>query len=290
MMAMDFSSENTVPARRKAGDTFRVNRMERIYDDAAGQPDVPHRHDYYTVIWVLQGEGWHRIDFEEYPLAPNHVFFVSPGQVHQMITQGRPYGWVITFSRDFLARNHIEEGFLLNVNLFRGYGDSPPLAITAEVAGQLEALMVQMEEVSKGTIAHKYAALGALLKLFLIYCNQVCSLPDDDFETATGPACVLRDFKSLVEQHFRTEHKVAAYADRLHLSAKYLSEVVKNLIGKSAKQYIQDRIVIEAKRLLRFSGSSVKEIAYDLGFEEPLHFSGFFKKCAGMSPSAFRES
>lgn len=287
---MDFLSDSAALARRKANNTFRVNRMERIYDDAAGKPDVPHRHDYYTVIWVLEGTGTHQIDFEAYPLAADHVFFVSPGQIHQITTDTRPHGWVITFSRDFLANNHIEEGFLLNINLFRGYGDSPPLAISQEVATQLEALMVQMEQVADGSMGHKYAALGALLKLFLIYCNQACSLHDDDFETATGPASILRDFKALVEQHFRAEHKVGGYAERLHLSAKYLSEIVKSLIGKSAKQYIQDRIVIEAKRLLRFTGSSVKEIAYDLGFEEPLHFSGFFKKCTGTSPSAFRES
>ena len=287
---MQTSGDTAALARRKAAQAFRVNRMERIYDDAAGKPDVPHRHDYYTVIWVLEGEGKHRIDFEEYDLAPNHVFFVSPGQVHEVITRTRPRGWVITFSRDFLARNHVEARFLLNINLFRGYGDSPPLVISPGVALQLEALMAQMEIVAGGNMGHKYAALGALLQLFLIYCNQACSLDEEDFETATGPACVLRDFKAEVETHFRSLHKVGDYAHRLHLSPKYLSEVTKSLIGISAKQYIQDRIIIEAKRQLHFTGRSVKEIAYDLGFEEPLHFSGFFKKCAGISPTAFRES
>ncbi len=75
----------------------------------------------------------------------------------------------------------------------------------------------------------------------------------------------------------------------MHISAKYLNQVVKSLIGQTAKAVIQEKIILNAKRELRFTEKTIKEIAYELGFEEPLHFSSFFKNCTGVSPSAFRE-
>ena len=100
--------------------------------------------------------------------------------------------------------------------------------------------------------------------------------------------CILRDFKHLVDARYHQWHKVNDYAAEVHLSPKYLSQTVKQFTGKSAKEFIQDRLVLEAKRLLLHTDLSVKEVAYKIGFEEPLHFSAFFKKKAGVSPSSFR--
>ena len=263
--------------------------MELIYDQAAGKIDVPHRHDYYTVIIIEEAEGRHVIDYQSYDLSPLQVYFVSPGQVHQMVTLSRPKGSVFTFSQDFLVENNIPESFITNINLFRQFGETPPLAIDETTFGRLSRILEEMEECLPLDLHYRNRALGALLQLFLIYCNNSCLLDPKQLDEEHSGVCMLRDFKALVNQNFAKWHKVGEYAPTLHITPKHLSHTVKSLTGKTAKELIQDRLTLEAKRLLFHTDLTIKEIAYRLGYEEPLHFSSFFKKQAGESPSQYRQ-
>ena len=93
-----------------------------------------------------------------------------------------------------------------------------------------------------------------------------------------------------METHYKTWHATSQYANELNITPDHLNRSIKSLIGKTAKEYIQARITIAAKRMLYFSDLSTKEIAYDLGFSEPANFSNFFKKCTGISPSEFKKN
>lgn len=126
--------------------------------------------------------------------------------------------------------------------------------------------------------------------MFLIYCNNTAALDTYQLDEDNPSVCILRDFNSLVAAQYARWHKVSDYADEIRISPKRLSQTIKSLTGKPAKAVIQDRLLLEAKRLLLHTELSVKEIAYQLGFEEPLHFSSFFKKKAGVSLSAFRNT
>lgn len=277
-------------AREKQHHSFGLKRMEEIYRLAGGKTDAPHRHDFYTIIWLQRGTGVHHIDFVSYPLSGNQIFFLSPGKVHQLDTPTEPFGWVMTFSREFLMLNHIEEDFLLNINLFRDFGETPPLEPDQVLVEKLDQIMVDMAAWYQDANRFSYRAIGSLLQLFLIHCNQICTLHQGEPEGMLSGAGILRQFRAHVEEQFRSVHKVGEYAEKQFITAKYLNQVVRSLTGKTAKELIQDRIVLEAKRMLRYSEDSIKEIAYALGYEEPLHFSGFFKKCTGLSPSAFRKA
>lgn len=264
---------------------FHLVQMGSIHDALQGKSNEPHRHDFYTILLIEQGKGQHLIDFQTYPIENNSVFFVGPGQVHQVDTSEKPKGWVIAFNRDFLAVNGISENFLVNINLFRQHGESPPLFPTKEVMGHLCRLMEEIQSIYQQNLLYKKEALGALIKVFLIYCNSICVMPNQaqDFSSQ-----LLSNFKKQVSRQFKQEHKVKFYAEQLHITAKHLNEVVKELTGYTAKEYIQDTIIMEAKRLLRLSSMTIKEIAYELGFATPSHFSAFFKKCTEQSPAKFR--
>ena len=138
-------------------------------------------------------------------------------------------------------------------------------------------------------LTYRSRALGALLQLFLIHCNNSSSVNPSHLDEENSGVCILRDFKHLVDEKYASWHKVNEYAAEVHLSPKYLSQTVKQFTGKSAKEFIQDRLVLEAKRLLLHTELSVKEVAYRIGFEEPLHFSSFFKKKVNISPTLFRD-
>lgn len=268
---------------------FDLKRMAAIYEAAGGRVDAPHRHDYYTILLVRDAEGHHMIDFERYPFEPPCVFFVSPGQVHQVVERRKSSGHVITFSPDFLGQNHIRASFISDINLFRDYGQAPPLRLDAPLLATLQQLIEHMEAYLASPHTYTYEAVGACLKLFLINCHHACDLNDAAHtQVVQAGLSILRDFKSVVEAHITAEHKVAFYADRLAVTPDHLNKTVKSMIGKSAKEYLQSRLIVEAKRKLVFTDLSAKEIAYELGFKEPAHFSNFFKKCTRQSVSAFR--
>ena len=107
--------------------SFGIFRMEDIYEEQNGEPDEPHRHSYYTVLIVNRGKGLHKIDFNTYDLQNRQVFFVAPGQVHQVIEKEKPIGFAMTFSNQFLVENFIPLSFIDSLNLFQNYGQSPPL-------------------------------------------------------------------------------------------------------------------------------------------------------------------
>lgn len=275
--------------RRKPSNKFLLQRMQTIQEQTGGKTDVPHRHDYYTVILVESAEGKHVVDYQTYYFGSKQVFFVSPGQIHQVLTYGIPQGWVFTFSRDFMAENNIPEQFISNLNLFRQFGETPPIELDSENFDRLKDIILMMESCVPRDLKYKTRALGAYLQLFLIYCNNTCSLELKELDEENSGICMLRDFKNLVDQHYMKWHKVGKYASEIHISPKHLSQTVKDMTGKTAKEYIQDRIILEAKRYLWHTNLSVKEIALNLGFEEPLHFSGFFKKRSKISPTSFRD-
>lgn len=274
---------------RKAKNNIVVLDMGQIYEKAGGKTDVPHRHDYYTVLLVEQAEGKHVVDYNQYQFAPLEVHFVSPRQVHQVILDKKPKGKAIVFDKDFLVSNNIPERFISNINLFRPFGDTPPLKIDPDSFKRLTRIVQEMEECLNLKLTYQTRALGALLQLFLIYCNNSTQLDNSQIDEEHAEICILRDFKQLIEERFKSWHKVKDYASEIHISPKHLSQTIKNVTGKVAKAHIQDRLLLEAKRLLLHTEMPIKEIAYSIGFEEPLHFSSFFKKQAGISPSKFRD-
>lgn len=286
-MTSQISATNHLSLRLSKKD-FNLQRMENIYEMAQGKADVPHRHDYYTTVLVDYADGFHSIDYKKYLFDKREVHFVSPGQVHQVINDSQPKGWVITFSKDFLVKNNIPESFISNINLFQRFGETPPLKIDQHTFNRLEIIIREIEACLPLELNYNYRALGALLQVFLIYCNNSKDLNPSQLDEENASICILRNYKQLIDEHYKSWHKVKDYASVMLISPKHLSQTVKNLTGVVAKDHIQNRILLEAKRYLLHTELSVKEIAYEIGFEEPLHFSAFFKKKEGISPSKFR--
>jgi AraC-like DNA-binding protein len=267
--------------------SFGISKMEETYARKKGKTDVPHRHNFYTVILTKEAKGKHLIDFQEYQLSPGQIYFIAPGQVHQLIEEAPSVGFAMVFSNDFLARNNIPISFIENLNLFHDFAIAPPLVLGEKEREQVDEHLDEIYQLHHSELKFKDEAIGSLLKLILIYCNNSCTLPPS---SSTENDLLLSQFKNLINQHYKELHSTQAYAEKLHISADHLNRVVKSQTGKTAKEHIQSRITVAAKRLLFFSSLSNKEIGYELGFSEPANFSAFFKKCVGLSPSDFRKT
>lgn len=268
---------------------IRIDELITAYEKSQGKPDEPHRHDFYTVLLVEKSQGKHLIDFNEYPFGEKQVFFVAPGQVHQVVDEIPPKGFAVLFSQSFLLRNNISEHFIHDLNLFHDFGYAPPVELSDESMQKICSYGSDMFTIQNNPKTFSSEALGALLKLILIECHQACTLPNDLFlQSENGKSSLIRNFKELIESNYQDWHGVQDYAENLNISTDHLNRVVKAQTGKTAKEHIQSKIVVEAKRLLYFSDMSSKEIGYLLGFSEPANFSAFFKKQTGSSPSNFQ--
>jgi AraC-like DNA-binding protein len=265
--------------------------MEEIHANIGNTPDIPHRHDYYTVLWAKNVCGLHYIDYVEYPIKPKSIFFVNPGQVHQVVTFGKPEGVVIMFTRDFLHQNMISEEFLINLGLFSDSDATPPLEVNDTFSSKLEIIVNNIKQVFRGNNPFRGDLLGAYLKVFLIECNNIAPIPEiENLQTFESGKNILKQFKALVEKYYKEWHKVSEYATNLNISPDYLNSTIKTTIGKTAKEFIQNRINLEAKRLGVHTQLSTKEIAFQLGFDDPSHFSKFFKKNEGQAFTEFRNT
>ena len=270
--------------------SFGIFRMEDIYEEQNGEPDEPHRHSYYTVLIVNRAKGLHKIDFNTYDLQNRQVFFVAPGQVHQVIEKEKPIGFAMTFSNQFLVENFIPLSFIDSLNLFQNYGQSPPLTPNKEQFEAIERFANQIFELHISDQNMKCLSIGSLLKLLLIECNNICCINPIEMDVDTTGDNLIRAFKKAVDKDYKKEHSTTYYANGLYITPDHLNRTLKARTGTTAKDYIQSRIITEAKRLLYFSDLSNKEIAYELGFNEPANFSAFFKKHTQLSPSNFKKN
>ncbi|NJB70493.1 AraC-like DNA-binding protein [Saonia flava] len=270
---------------------FGISRMEDIHEKHKGKADDPHRHDYYTVLLVKRADGKHIIDFKEHPLKQNQVFFIAPGQVHQVIEKNKSYGFSIVFSMQFLIENNISIQFIEDLNLFNFYGNYPPLSLSKEELEKLTHFSEEMIQLYKSSnVKFSTQAIGSYLKLFFIHCNNLCSLSSNEIKHNSPAHTILKKFKNLLNDKHQEWHGTAQYANALNITSDHLNRTIKSLVGNTAKEMIQSRIIIAAKRLIYFTDLSSKEIGYQLGFSEPANFSAFFKNCTGVSPSDFKKT
>ncbi|MGB1231109.1 MAG: helix-turn-helix domain-containing protein [Winogradskyella sp.] len=269
--------------------SFGISKMEEIYTKRNGKVDEPHRHNYYTVLIVNKAKGKHIIDFNSYSLANQQIFFVAPGQVHQVIEQEKSYGFAMTFSNQFLVENAIRLSFIESLNLFQNYGKNPPLIPNNSQFKVIEDFTNQIFKLFDSEVNMKFLSIASFLKLILIECNNICAINPIESDIDNSGDNLIRNFKKEVENNYKEEHSATFYANLLHISADHLNRTVKSKIGKTAKEYIQTRIITEAKRLLYFTALTSKEIGYKLGFNEPANFSAFFKRHTQVSPSNFKK-
>ncbi|MFA9392923.1 MAG: AraC family transcriptional regulator [Prolixibacteraceae bacterium] len=269
---------------------FAFRTMEENHKKAKGEKPLPHRHDFYTVLLVKNACGSHFIDYEEFKMKPRSIFFVAPGQVHQVVvTNEHPSGDILMFSEEFMSRNYISEEFISNLGMFSCGINTPPIELEEESFVKISNLSAEINCEFAGDSTFKFDSIASYLKLILIECNAYAVLPkDSNPQNIQSGRPLIKQFRHLLDKHVNSWHKVNEYAEAMNITPDYLNNVIKTNVGKTAKELIIQRIILEAKRLGLHTDLSTKEVAYQLGYDDPSHFSKFFKKETAQSFTDFK--
>lgn len=250
------------------------------------------RAPYFSIILVSEGDGELQADFAAYHISKGALVFFSPFQPF-MINGTTLKGVMINFHPDFFCIFRHQNEVACDGILFDHPNNAPFFNMPENESATIYSIIEQITaEMSFGGLAQQ-DLLIAYLKILLIgairikFLKNTTSLPLDQ---GTADANLLRRLKRMIELHFKTKHSVGEYAELLNIPTKTLGRIVKNHFQRTLTEIIAERIVMEAKRELNFTSKTLKEIAYDLGFNDEYHFSRYFKNKIKVSPQSFRNS
>ncbi|ASZ13298.1 helix-turn-helix domain-containing protein [Chitinophaga pendula] len=241
---------------------------------------VPHRDDHYMFIIQRKGYSLWELDFNEVALEGACLCYVTPGQVHRYIEKKHCEGW-ITFVETGMISKQCREIFDTYLNTQQA-AIAQADDISFKIAPLIEEVVQEQGPLQKSLLKSLAEALITEIASKIVQTqNSITHMAGQKYNT------IVR-FKQMIVANFKELKQVKAYAALLNITPLYLNEIVKEATGFPASYWITQEIVLEAKRLLHYTPLDIKQIAYELGYEDHTYFSRFFKKNTGMTASVFR--
>ncbi|MFC2104656.1 helix-turn-helix domain-containing protein [Bacteroidota bacterium] len=243
---------------------------------------------YYDITIFTDASGHLFINNYKCTLEKNSIAFSSPGQVRKWECKTTPKGFVILFEEEFLCSFFNDLKFVQKLSYFSNTILNPYIQISKEEFSFLNNLIIGLEEEMHTDLTDDNHMLRAILYQILIWLDRIYCAVFKEPKRITSSNYV-SDFINLVKDNFQADHSVSSYASKLNITAGHLNDIVKNNLKITAKKYIQNRIIIEAKRLINYTDLSIIEIAWKLNFQDLSYFIRFFKKMTGLTPLQFRK-
>ena len=259
----------------------------------SGYFDTLQRNNYFSLIWVTNGSGKLKADFAEYDFEDNSLFAFAPYQPYMISTEKPLKGIAIYFHPEFFCIYKHHKEISCNGILYNNVYQPPFIKIDENSAATFKMLCTQIETEMQNPDLAQYELLVSYLKIFLITASRLKAqqqpLAAESVKNNKEPF-ILQKLKDALEENFKTKHSPADYAEMLFITPKALAKITKTHFNKTLSSLINERIIIEAKRELYLTDKTVKEIAWELGYEDEYYFSRFFKINADISPQAYRET
>jgi AraC family transcriptional activator of pobA len=260
---------------------FSINRLS--FQDLPDMRDweQPERHDRHSFFLLEKGSVTMEIDFERYHIQSPGVIYMHPDQVHRIIEFKNVTVTAWAVNNESLNSEYLQ--------LLEDINPAAPVLLNAETFGLLSEAACLCIKIIERKIDIVYQSLlnchgNALVGLIISTYNS----HNKPFDKLTRTELVTKAFRDDLAHHFIRLKRPKDYAEKRHLSTAYLNECVKSVTGQPVSYHIQQRVILEAKRLLYHSDQSLKEIAAGLGYDDYPYFSRLFTKIAGMPPLVFR--
>lgn len=248
------------------------------------------RFDGHTMIICVKGTMRVTIDLDTVEVPPMSLVFVAPERVFKADawTGEERDAYVLFLSNKFVYDLNIDLN-AVNTNIFTSAKSLLTLTPT-----KVELLIRYFEMLHSNALSKNHFNRHIARALTSAAAYQIMAFGEEEVpETAGGPAhnrklTYVKNFLRLVRVHHRRERAIGFYADKMFISPKYLSLIIKESTGRSAAEWIDQYVIQEAKNQLRYSGKNVQQIAYDLNFSNQSSFGKYFKNLTGLSPTQFQ--
>lgn len=258
--------------------------IERLSQHLATHTIVhaPHKHDFYLMLYVQTGGGTHTIDFISYTVQPGDWFVMMPGQLHHWNLHADTEGYIMFFQPAFYQLQASGEN-LMQFPFFGGFHSQPHLPGAGHQ--RLNLVCADMLSEYRAGAQANMPVLRHYLGVVLHTLSAHPALP-----AATAIPNKLLKLEQLLTTRYQSLRRPSDYADQLHVSTAHLNALCQQYLGKSISTLIQERQLLEARRLLVYADLSINEVSDQLGFSGPSYFIRFFRQHTGHTPEQFRES
>ncbi|MDF7821106.1 helix-turn-helix domain-containing protein [Runella sp. MFBS21] len=231
-----------------------------------------------------------KVDFQEFQMETDSLLFINPKAILKPIDTEYGGECLIYFNRDFYCVEIHDQEVACDGILYNNVFEVPFVKLNESQSVDIQNILRQIQTEMENEDANTEEMLRILLKLIILKSTRIWKLQHQLSEKEQQPDVqFLRRFSKLVEQHYKTHHTVADYADMLFVTPKNLSKKISLVSKETPNDIIKNRIILESKRLLAHTTLTVKEIAYALNYEDDAYFVRFFTKSTGLSPLSFRK-
>lgn len=268
------------------------NDAPEVYfpDYSSGKPRIPlyqpYRGDYYKISLCLRGSADLKVNLEPYLVTPGCLVLATPDVIKEWARVSEDYETLsVFFTRDFITTNNAASGRLR-------FFVAPPayvLPLAAAEAASIAASFQFLGQKYNTPNAQRDNILRSILNSLLYEIGALYSLQATG-QGASRSQQLAAGFRQLVQAHCAEQRSVQFYADALCITPKYLSELMKEVTGRTASEWIAEAVVLEAKALLQDPALTVYQVAAGLQFADQFAFSRFFKRGTGLSPTAYRQA
>ena len=250
---------------------------------------TPSLRNFHVIFWFKKGKGKYFIDFEEYDFEPNTIVLISKNQINYLAPEEDDWEvQSITFTTEFLYRNDNDLRNLFSFNMTTHVEGVQVIHPNDEAKLLLENTSNQLFDIFKWESELKGSSFYHLVSLFLLYLEKDRPEHNGNCEEVDENTKLALAFDQLLEENYKQEFSVSFYADSLTLTSKTLSRLTNKHHKRSPKAVIDERRILEIKRLLKGTTQSLKEIAYLFSFDEPTNMVKYFKKHTDSTPNNFR--
>lgn len=239
------------------------------------------RYDFHQIIWFVKtkGDNLYSIDFNKYTISDNQIVIIYPRQIERVDLKGKE-GFLFAINNDIF----FEINQKINSDYLNGYFSN--VFISLDKKRTLTLNHIQNLIIEEYNDQNRSVLMESYLQSFLFH---IASFNENKILSNNRNVVLFIEFVKLTDNNFIRNRDVVFYAKELNISEKKLNEVCKALSGKTTKQFIQERLILEIKKEIKLGTKNLKEIAFELGFNESAYLTRFFKQQTSISPSEFKE-
>ncbi|WP_452600573.1 helix-turn-helix domain-containing protein [Pontimicrobium sp. MEBiC06410] len=267
---------------------FEIIDFDLLFNKFSEEIKKPHRAEFYQILWFQNGSPTHFVDFKPIKIESNSLLFVNKNSVQIFDNKTKFNGKAFLFTDNFFCKTEDDTKFLRSSILFNDLLSISQIQIPQKTS-ILETIFQLLEtELKNPKDNYQSDLLRNGLHNFLLHCERERRKQDFiELNKDTNLEQTLL-FKTLLDDNFITHKKVSFYCQQMNITPKRLNQATSKIFGKTPKNIIDDRVLLESKRLLAHTNESIKEIGFSLGFEEPTNFIKYFKKHTDKTPVEFR--